>query len=316
MGLLQAVAGIVFAQDENERIHDPKTPQVAEATASFHNPLKISAFKDITAFILETGKNDNRFNIDVHYVKDADEAHNDLTFQKADLVFMSYDDTLSMALLDKNSDIEAIMPIHGGILDLCGSIDVAQGKCKIGIDTNSGYARALRYYFKSKYKSDDYAKLQWLMIGATNLRFDKLKEGVVDATLLNPPFSYRLSPEFSKIRMYNKVGAYQGVVVNVKKSWLKDKVNSERLKDFSTSYFGYINYLKLNKDKTIALLINYYKDINASEAEKIYTRLWEPDGLNQSSQFDKAQLEGTERLFNWDIKAEPPRTWVGNINEI
>lgn len=292
-----------------------KATQIAEASANCDSPLKIAAFKDITAFILETGKSAKRFNIDVHYVKDADEAHNDLTSQKADLVFMSYDDTLSMALLDKNSDIEAVMPVHGGILDLCGSIDLTQGKCKIGIDTNSGYARALRFYFKNKYNPEDYAKLQYLMIGATNLRFDKLKEGVVDATLLNPPFSYRLSGS-PKVRMYNEVGAYQGIVVNVIKSWFKNKVNSDRLKDFSTSYFGYINYLKLNKDKTIALLIDYYKDINTSEAENIYTRLWEADGLNQSSQFDEAQLAGTERLFNWDIKAESPRTWVGNVNEL
>jgi hypothetical protein len=290
---------------------------------SFDSPLKIAAFKDITAFVLETGKSENRFNIDVQYVKDADEAHNalnnpDVTARK-DIVFMSYDDTLSMALLDKNSDIEAVMPIHGGILDLCGSIDIAQGKTKIGIDTNSGYARALRFYLKNTYLSS-YDELQWLMIGATNLRYEKLKKGDVDTTLLNPPYSYLLSSEFSKVRMYNEVGAYQGVVVNVNKSWLKDKVNLDRLKYFSNSYYFYINDLKSNKNKTIASLIDYYNQNNINltvpEAEAIFDRLWEQDGLNQSSQFDKAQLEGTENLFNWDTKVTPPKTWIGNINEL
>lgn len=157
------------------------------------------------------------------------------------------------------------------------------------------------------------------MKGATNLRYEKLKEGDIDTTLLNPPYSYLLSG-FPKVRMHKEIGAYQGIVVNVNKSWLRDKVNSHRLKNFSHSYYDFIKYLKLNKDKAIALLIDYYNkdniNITASEAEAIFDRPWKEDGLNLTSQFEKTQLDGTETLFNWDTKAALPRTWIGNINEL
>ena len=84
--------------------------------------LNISAFKDISAFILETGKAEHLISANIKYVKDSEEAHSDLINQQADVVFMSYDDTLSLALEDNYSDIVAAMPIHGGMLNLCGKI--------------------------------------------------------------------------------------------------------------------------------------------------------------------------------------------------
>jgi len=200
------------------------------ASQTNETPLKISAFKDITAFVLESAQENGSINVEIKYVKNATEAHSDLTEQKADMVFMSYDDTLSIALEDNYFDIIAIMPIHGGMLDFCGNIDISQNKTLVGIDTNTGYARALRAYLKFAYSPSEYNKLHFTFAGATNLRYTKLLNGEIDATLLNPPYSYGTGIN-RMIRMSDFLGAYQGVVVNVNKSWLATSNNKNKIQD-------------------------------------------------------------------------------------
>ena len=189
-----------------------------DGTAIAPTPLRISAFRDITAFILDTASRTGLIDVAVNYVKNADEAHADLKTRLADIVFMSYDDTLSLALQERYSDIAAVMPVHGGILDLCGDLDPVRGEAVVGIDTDSGYARALRHYLHGRYPApEDYARLQWVRAGATNLRYDKLVAGQLDATLLNPPYS--LKPGIARQADFRgSIGAYQGVVANVNQS--------------------------------------------------------------------------------------------------
>ena len=151
--------------------------------------LKISAFKDISAFLLSTLQPQLNINLEIKYVKNADEAHQDLFDNNADIVLMSYDDTLSLSLEDKYPEILALFPIHGGILDLCSSIDPGTNKNRIGIDTDTGYARALRSYLSQKFTPEEYQSLDFIKAGATNLRYDKLISNQIDATLLNPPYS-------------------------------------------------------------------------------------------------------------------------------
>jgi hypothetical protein len=133
MGRLFSVLLVAMALSANSQVAYAEVKPV---------DLKISAFKDITAFILDQMSRRHSIVLDVSYVKDASQAHEDLITQRADLVFMSYDDTLSIALEDNHRDIVAVMPVHGGILDLCGDIDIAIGKVNIGIDTDTGYTCA------------------------------------------------------------------------------------------------------------------------------------------------------------------------------
>lgn len=58
--------------------------------------LKISTFKDITAFIISQISEIKEFVIEVNYVKNADEAHHDLISGNMQIVCMSYDDVLSI----------------------------------------------------------------------------------------------------------------------------------------------------------------------------------------------------------------------------
>ena len=274
--------------------------------------LKISAFKDITAYILESAQQQGSIITAIKYVKNADEAHSDLTSGAADIVFMSYDDTLSMALQDKNSDVVAIMPIHGAILDLCGSLHT-KGETKIGIDTDTGYARALRYYLKHNYPPEQYAHIEWIKAGATNLRVQKLLSGSIDATLLNPPYSYATG--VSRItRMYDAIGSYQGVVGNVRRSWLSIPGNRVRLILFMAAYYQRVQEMQNNEDATVAAISKYYS-VSRDVAAQSYDRLWQQDGLAVQSDFDSDKLVGTERIFAADTGLAIPatRTWLMSL---
>lgn len=209
---------------------------IGQRSINSQESLNISAFKDITAFILETAKDEKLIQANIKYVKNADEAHDDLIKPKADIVFMSYDDTLSLAVESQNANIIAVAPVHGGILSFSGNINIAPGKTKIGIDPNTGYARVLRYYLHQIYSTSDYSRLQWKISGATNLRAVKLLNNEIDATILNPPYSLQKAIAPST-KMYDIVGSYQGVVMNVNKRWLANRENKTRLVVFIQGFY-------------------------------------------------------------------------------
>lgn len=296
---------ITFAQLKESRI---------STTSGTDYPLsdviKISAFKDISAFILDTMQKNENINLDVHYVKNADEAHTDLTEKRSDLVFMSYDDTLSLALEDKNANIVAVMPIHGGILDFCGAIDIAAGKTTIGIDTDTGYARGLRSLLKEKYGGSQYPLLRFDFAGATNIRYEKLLDKKIDATLLNPPYSFKTGIGHIS-RLIDIFGAYQGVVVNVNRSWIADERHQRLLQAFSERYYKTVREIKSNPERTIKNLQNFYS-ITYEEAKNSYERLWEADGLSLTPSFDEKALYQTEQIFSKDTNQPIPskRTWI------
>ncbi|MEB3308662.1 MAG: hypothetical protein VKJ02_00345 [Snowella sp.] len=277
--------------------------------------LKISAFKDISAFLLAQIQQNEAIPLEIKYVKNADEAHEDLKTQQADMVLMSYDDTLSIALEDNYSDIAAFLPIHGGMLDLCGTLDLATGHKRVGIDTNTGYARALRRYLRYQYPNDqDYQQLVWITAGATNIRYEKLRDRQLDATLLNPPFSY-LSDIHQIDSLVTVIGSYQGVVANLNQSWLNYHNHQSLLKQFIQSYQEIIDNMRQNPELTIQKLTDFYQ-ISSQVATQINQRLWQSDGLNTAFKFDNSALAGTEAIFAEDTKIDVPsaRSWILDLD--
>jgi hypothetical protein len=279
------------------------------------NPtLKISAFKDISAFLLAAVQQQSNLNLEIKYVKNADEAHQDLFDNNADIIFMSYDDTLSVSLQDKYPEILALFPIHGGILDFCGHIDLETGQTRIGIDTDTGYARALRFYLGQKFTSEEYESLNFVKAGATNLRYEQLISNQINATLLNPPYSYysgvQRDPDFQIF-----LGDYQGVVANTNKYLWQDTEKRLLLEQFMISYQSMLQNLQVEPTVTIQSLSSYYS-IDTDVATYIYNRLWMSNGLNINFQFDNYQLQRTEYIFSQDTEIDIPsqRDWLLNQN--
>lgn len=278
--------------------------------------LSVAAFRDITAFILQGGA--SPLIASPTYVADADQAHSFLKNATADVVFMSYDDTLSIYFDEAYTNVRAVLPVHGGILNFTGELNLETGKNVVGIDTESGYARALIYYLHEQY-GDDFSEIELAQVGATNLRYQLLVDGNIDATLLNPPFS--LMPDVPNIvRMLDVIGPYQGIVANVRADWLADLDNAITLQDFADAFYNRVNALKNNREQTIGELMDFYGGslpITEEVAGLIYDRLWEPDGLALGEAFDPTQLTGTEFYYTYSTGTliSGDREWVAAVPE-
>ncbi len=278
--------------------------------------LKISAFRDITAFLLARIEAQSSLKFQVKYVQNAAEAHQDLNTHKADLVFMSYDDTLSIFIEENYPDILAIQPIHGGILDLCGSINLSKNTINIGIDTDSGYARVLRAYLRQTYSAADQEKFTFVKAGATNIRAEKLHAGELDATLLNPPFSclesVKRDPGFRAF-----IRDYVGVVINTNQSLWTSPPQRASVEQFLEAYRRCVTTMRDDLPTTISQLASFYH-IDPDTARKIYQRLWEENGLSSGFVFNPAGMLNTEKYFAEDTGLCVPsqRPWLEKANSL
>ena len=143
------------------------------------------------------------------------------------IVGMSLDDVISLVDGDdpRADDLTIIAGVHTGFLQLITDsqiIDTAGLRSQtVAVDTDTGYASALFEILKSAglQRDVDYSVVY---AGATNARYDKLITGDFQATLLGAPYTdlalangYRTQGSVRE-----KLGAYQGVVLAAKRSWL------------------------------------------------------------------------------------------------
>ncbi|CDW86259.1 UNKNOWN [Stylonychia lemnae] len=224
---------------------------------------------------------------------------------------MSYDNILTLSLQDHIEGVAGIFPIHGGILDLCG--DPKEEELLIGIDNETGYARLLKVFLQLN-KPFKYKSLKWVHAGATNLRYQKLKQEDFHLTFLNPPFSSQISKsKMPKIHELMSFG-YQGVIANARKSWMEDEQNQQIIQYFKQIYFLTVNKMKSDAARTKQELMDFYQ-VTDKQAYEIFQRLWESDGLSLSEKFDEKALKDTEAIFSLDTKIEVPqeRNWIQNL---
>jgi hypothetical protein len=272
--------------------------------------LKVSAFKDITAMLLAAVGARGRVALDVRFVANADEAHSDLKGGAADVVFLSYDDCLSLALIDRWADLGVVLPVHGGILDLCGRLDPATAP-RIGIDTDTGYARALRLVLRGRL-GNAYPRVQWVKAGATNLRYGQLRDGRLDATLLNPPWSCRDGiTRIVALSGAAPIPRYQGVVAALRRSWLDEPDHAALLAVFCEDWLEVLSSLEHDRAGSVAH-IAACDGLTDAEADAVYARIRCHDGLSGSLDFDPAALAGTEQVFTADTGIAVPaeRPWL------
>ncbi|PRW58344.1 NMT1 THI5 like [Chlorella sorokiniana] len=278
-------------------------------------PLKIGAFKDFTAYILDGARAAGVPMEDITWVKNADEAHQYLVSGERDVVFMSYDDTLSVTLGDGFNGTAITYPVHGGMLALCATVDPSANKTVVGIDTNTGYARALRYHLSTSLSPEEYESLNWVKAGATELRYQALLNGSLDATLLNPPFRTLAAAQgLTCTPMVDILGPFQGTVAHVTRDFLADPANVACLQTLADASAAVVAGLRNDPTASVAALTAYYSTTTET-ATAIYETLWQPDGLATGLCFNNSQLAGTEAIYAWDTKQEVPadRTWVQDI---
>lgn len=147
-----------------------------------------------------------------------------------------------------------------------------------------------------------------------SIRYEKLRDRQIDATLLNPPFSY-LSDINRIDSLVTVIGSYQGVVANLNQSWLNDSSHQQLVKQFIQIYQKTIINMQQNPELTIQKLTDFYQ-LSPQIAANIYARLWRSDGLNTTFKFDNSALTGTESIFTEDTKIHVPsaRFWILDLD--
>eukprot|EP00884_Botryococcus_braunii_P008420 jgi/Botrbrau1/1757/Bobra.0217s0013.1 len=278
--------------------------------------LHISSFKDIEEFFLGLVKDNltGILDVQVKYVKNANEAHGDLKSGAADLVYMSYDDTLSMALLEDFDDVLAAWPVHYSMMNLCGTIDVAKGLTHVGIDTDTGYARMLRNILKKNLSSDDYSKINWVYAGGTNLRYEQLVAGTLNATLLNQPFISQLPASTPCQPFWKETGPIQGTVGNIRASSVQDGTTWTKLRTFLQAFKRIVLEFRDSPSDGATVLGKFY-NVDPAVAEAIYAGLWGVDGLSTTFCFEDERLKNVENIFSTDTGVSVPagRWWVKDL---
>ena len=170
-----------------------------------------------------------------HGVANADEIRDRILSGRNPMAAMSLDDAIGIryGADPRGHDLTVIAGVHRGFLELMAApgvhhVDELRGR-RIGIDTETGYARALMELLRraSLTRGTDFSVVQ---AGATNRRFERLIAGDIDAALLGSPFS-----DLAKERGFGSLGSvpqllggYQGVVLVARAPWLHENRDQAR----------------------------------------------------------------------------------------
>lgn len=169
----------------------------------------------------------------------------------------------------------------------------------------------LRLYLKSVYSPDDYAKLNWVYAGGTNLRYEQLVDKKLNVTLLNEPFTAQIPASIPCTPMWKPMGPIQGTVGNIRGSSLRDPAKLANLQTFLHVFKGVVKDLEANAGYGGIALASFYNTTLAIGGN-IYSGLWEVDGLSTTFCFEDSRLSNTERIFGTDTGIAVPkeRWWV------
>jgi hypothetical protein len=172
----------------------------------------------------------------------------------------------------------------------------------------------LRHILKQKLSADDYAKLNWVYAGATNLRYEQLVARTLNATLLNEPFISELPASISCQPFWKLTGPIQGTVGNIRASSLDDPDTRAKLEAFLRGFKELVHSVQTNSEVGKTGLEDLYK-VNDTVADSIYQGLWGVDGLSTTFCFEDERLKNVEVIFSEDSGIAVPgdRWWVKNL---
>jgi hypothetical protein len=196
-------------------------------------PLSIALFRDATETVFALA--DKRPAADAtaprppsrHFVANADVAHAHCLDGTSPVVGMSLDDAIACAMSDhvNAKKVVCLAAVHRGFLKLVARSGIntvadLRGK-RVAVDTDTGYAAAL-YEILARNGLDRRRDLTIVYAGATDLRYEKLRAGEFDATLLGTPFTVLAHRQGfrSLARVIDVLGGYQAVVLATLRPWL------------------------------------------------------------------------------------------------
>jgi len=178
-------------------------------------------------------------------------------------------------------------PRIAGIPDLRGG--------RLGVDAlASGYALVLQELLHRE--GLDPGTYLLVSVGGSRQRWEALRAGRVDATLLNAPYdAVAEGAGFRKLASSSVLGSYQGSVGAARTSWAE--ANADTIVRFVRAYAAAVDWLHdaAHKDAAIAILMKRLEGMRREEADRSYRELVaEPGGFSPHAAFD---LEGARTVL-------------------
>jgi ABC-type nitrate/sulfonate/bicarbonate transport system substrate-binding protein len=200
-----------------------------------------------------------------------------------------------------NYDVVAIGGVHSGMNSVVARPEIKKyadlkGKSAAVDSPTSGYATVLYLIMKEKAgleKDKDYTTNS---VGGTGARVKALKDGTSHVAMISSPNDMQLKDEGFTILgdAAEDIGAFQGSAYAVRKSYAKS--NPKEVEAFMRGIVAATDYVFSNKAGTIEVLKARLKGLSDADAEKLYTRLTGPGGLNKGAALNTKGVETVLKL--------------------
>jgi ABC-type nitrate/sulfonate/bicarbonate transport system substrate-binding protein len=182
-------------------------------------------------------------------------------------------------------DVTAIMGVHSGMNsvvarpEIKGYADI-KGKVAAVDSPTSGYATVLYQIVKDKAGLIQDKDYKTVSVGGTGGRVKALEDGSAVVAMISSPNDFELKAKGFKILgdAAEEVGAYQGSAYAVRKSYAKD--HEKEVLAFVRAIVAATDFVFSNKAGAIEVMKKRIKNLSDEDADKLYTRLIGPGGLN------------------------------------
>ena len=158
---------------------------------------------------------------------------------------------------------------------------------RLGVDAlANGYAFVLQELLhRAGVEPDEYLLVS---VGASRQRWEALKAGRIDATLLGAPYD-AIAEEagFRKVGSASSLGSYQGSVGAAQRQWAE--AHAQTVVAFTRAYAEAVDWLydPAHREAAVELLAKHIADMRRDEAERSYRELVAEGGFSPRAAFDR-----------------------------
>jgi ABC-type nitrate/sulfonate/bicarbonate transport system substrate-binding protein len=216
-----------------------------------------------------------------------------------------------------NMDLIAIMGVHSGLNSVLARPEIksyadVKGKTVAVDAVTSGYSTVLYDILQKKAglaRDKDYTVAA---VGGTEARMKALEEGTAAVAIISTPADLQARKKgFNVIGdATQEVGAYQGSIYAVRRSWAKD--HESEVSAFIRGIVGATEFIFANKAGAIEVLKARTKALSDGELGQIYDRIVGPGGLNRGAMVNMPGVETVLKLraIYGDAKSGEPAKYV------
>ena len=280
---------------------------LAGAAAGAATPLRVMGFGGSSNWPLFVAEDDGLFErrgleVSIASARDSTTQLRDLADGRIDVAMTAFDNVV--AYDERHDGARSIVAFLGvnnaGRSSLMAAPRIAGARAlrgaRLGVDAlANGYAFVLRELLhREGLEPGDYLLVS---VGGSRQRWEALKAGRIDATLLGAPYDAMAEDAgFRKIASSSALGRYQGSVGAALREWAE--AHGDTVVAFTRAYVEAVDWLRdaSNREAAIAILVKHVANMRRDEAERSYRELVTEGGFSPRAEFDREGARTVLRL--------------------